>query len=1149
MLEVAVREARDVAEAGARAVLDYLGVAQATPPVYLNDSQQTLSRRLKHHGTQLGDSLNGGETQTMERLVEETAYEHWHRMLFARILSENGMLMYPSGSGPVPVTLVDCADLAAEEGVVDGWECAARYAARMLPQIFRVGSPVFDVVFPPEHRQGLEKVIASLPPEIYVASDTLGWIYQFWQSKRKDDVNASEVKIGARELPAVTQLFTEKFMVDFLLDNSLGAWWAARRLSESGLGDAGSEDELRRKSGLPGVPLNYLRFVHDEDAPFTPAAGTFERWPDRLADFRMLDPCCGSGHFLVAAFNMLVPMRMEAEGLSAREAVDAVLHDNVYGLELDRRCVEIAAFALAMAAWTYPGAEGYRELPKLNLACSGTAVGAEKGAWTALADGNIGLESALGRLYDSFKDASVLGSLIDPEANAYGKGLYGANWDDVKPLLDRALAAETTDERMETAVTAKGIAEAAELLNLRYTLIVTNVPYLKRSKQVDRLRRHCEAVYPASKSDIATVFMERCLNFCAQYGTISLVMPQSWLNLVNYKNLRKTILANVNIKIISLLGDNAFQTPMWSFYIQLIIISQKQEIEFASCSSDCPNGNVINCVDVSGARSPSEKDRLLISTDIKTADQNKQLLNPDARVMFTEFVDGDNLPLLSIYADCLVGIQTGDDPMFILSFWELPGLNRSIWELLQVTPEDQVEFAGMSRIIRWVGGEGLLFSVPYAYPTKGLKAVGKMGIVINRMGGIFPCRYSGERFHQNVAVILLDDPSLVPALYCYCSSPEYQSAVKVIDQKLKVTNATLVKVPFDKDRWTNAAKERYPKGLPAPYSDDPTQWIFHGHPCGSVKWDVDTKHVINSPLRTDSTVLQVAVARLLGYRWPSELDEDMEIAAEQREWVRRCDGFSKFVDKDGIVAIPAVKGEGNAKDRLLNILAFAYGKAWSNDVMSRLLASSDHAGGDLESWLRDKFFAQHCRLFQNRPFIWQIWDGLRDGFSALVNCHKLDRRLLESLTYAYLGDWIRRQTFALKGNQEDGKASGVKSGGSEDDGALTRLTAALELQKRLEAILEGEAPYDIFVRWKPLKEQPIGWNPDINDGVRPNIRPFMMPPDIGRKGAGLLRDKPNLHWAKDRGKDIESAPWYHLDKGDRVNDRHLKRAEKEKARS
>jgi hypothetical protein len=250
----------------------------------------------------------------------------------------------------------------------------------------------------------------------------------------------------------------------------------------------------------------------------------------------------------------------------------------------------------------------------------------------------------------------------------------------------------------------------------------------------------------------------------------------------------------------------------------------------------------------------------------------------------------------------------------------------------------------------------------------------------------------------------------------------------------------------------------------------------------------------------------------------------MPLALEQREMVSRSAELHEFEDKDGIVSVPAVTGEAAADRRLMDILVASYGEEWSNDTLFELLRASKCEDKSLENWLRDEFFKVHCEMFKYRPFIWQVWDGLPDGFSALINCHKLDYKLMETLIYAYLGDWISRQRYTIK---------------QGDDGGVERLAAAESLQKRLEAILHGEAPYDIFVRWKPLPEQPLGWNPDLNDGVRVNIRPFATGPDIGRKGSGILRDKPGIKWDKDRGKESESSPWYHLDKGERINDRHL----------
>lgn len=380
-LERTVADARDVAEGGARAALEALAVHEHEPYEHMSAEQRALRRRLRAHARQLGDrrdARSGG--QAIDGLVQECAYEHWHGMLFARFLAENHLLIEPEMG--VAVTLDECEELAKDESA-DKWALAARYAHRMLPQVFRPDLPVFEVRLAREHRLKLEGLVEGLPAGVFTATDSLGWVYQFWQSRKKAEVNRSEVKIGAGELSAVTQLFTEPYMVGFLLDNTLGAWWAARRLSGADLDGAGGEAGLRRKAAIPGVPLDSLRFVQDapatrlprdpagavpptsDEAPsagfrddrddsgdgrphpptpdqpppaagerarslrgdggaddgatapgWRPAAGTFGGWPEHLGGLKILDPCCGSGHFLVAAFLMLVPMRMAREGLA-----------------------------------------------------------------------------------------------------------------------------------------------------------------------------------------------------------------------------------------------------------------------------------------------------------------------------------------------------------------------------------------------------------------------------------------------------------------------------------------------------------------------------------------------------------------------------------------------------------------------------------------------------------------------------------------------------------------------------------------------------------------------------------------------------------------------------------------------------------------
>ncbi len=1158
-LERTIREARVIAETAARAALGQLGVDEQTVPAHLAEPHRELRRRLRAHGRQLGDALNGDKVQNMDRLVEEVAYEHWHRMLFARFLAANNLLMYPDPEAPVPVTLEECEDLAADEGAANGWELAARFAARMLPQIFRLDSPVFQLALPPEHQQGLERLLAALPQEVFSASDSLGWVYQFWQADNKERINSAEVKIGARELPAVTQLFTEPYMVSFLLDNGLGAWWAARRLSAEDLKNAASEEELRQEAAIPGVPLEFLRFVKLDEGGWALAAGSFEDWPKTLAELKLLDPCCGSGHFLVAAFLMLVPMRRELEALTTEQAIDAVLRDNIHGLELDQRCVELAAFALAFAAWTYCNPDpattfgfdgsgfagwdqgtwaaraGYRPLPALNLACSGLHVTADKALWTGLAKPNTRLRNALDLLYEEFRQAPVLGSLLNPSASIAARLV---DISELQPALQQSLQGED-GTAYEAAVAAQGLASAAALLGKQYTLVITNVPYLARGKQGDALREFCEKHYPEAKNDLATVFLERCLGLCATGGTASIVLPQNWLFLTTYKKFREKLLKQHVWHTVARLGEKGFEsTAAAGAFVAMLTLSRgKASMPVGGLMGEKPKAHFLRGLDVSKAPTAQDKADGLRVEAVQGVEQAKQLENPDARVALGE-VTGE---LLEKYGLAYIGQRSGDGLRFILFHWEFGCISQG-WEKFSTTVDGTTPYSGNTQCFLWENGKGQLAEyqaelarTQYASGgwKQGWQAWGVTGVRISQMRVLPVTIHHASHFDNNTATLVPHNPAHLAAIWCFCSSPEYNEAVRRIDQKLNVTNATLVKVPFALDHWTAVAAEKYPHGLPKPYTDDPTQWIFHGHPCGSVVWDEQAKWTAHGPLRQDSTVLHVAVARLLGYRWPAELDADMELSEEQRQWVERCEALLPHVDDDGIVCIPPVRGEAAAADRLLDLLVAAYGPEWTNATLATLLANADHAGKTLETWLREKFFAQHCKLFQHRPFIWHIWDGLRDGFSALVNYHKLDYKNLETLTYTYVGDWISRQKQDLQ--------NGL-------DGAGERLAAVESLKKKLELILAGEAPHDIFVRWKALDKQPIGWNPDINDGVRLNIRPFLTVPDVGKKGAGILRDKPNIKWDKDRGKDVESAPWYHLFNGDRINDHHLTLAEKQAAR-
>ena len=734
----------------------------------------------------------------MPLLIEEVAYEQWHHMLFARFLAENDLLIHPEHR--VPVSLGEVDELAREEGESDHWLLAARYAERMLPGIFRTDDPSAQVRFAPDQRQALERLLAELPPEVFTADDALGWVYQFWQTKRKKEVNASGRKIGGADIAPVTQLFTEPYMVRFLLENSLGAWWVSRH----------PESPLREQ-------WEYLRFRDDG----TPAAGTFEGWPETAAEVSVMDPCCGSGHFLVVAADMLRQMRMEEEGLSEAEAGDAVLRDNLFGLELDPRCTQIAAFAVAFDAWRHGG---YRELPVPNIACSGIAVRGQLENWTRLAGGDPNLVHALTRLYELFKDAPDLGSLIDPTALSTG-GMFDVDPDTLLPLLEKALAKETDDPAAAVfGAAAEGAAKAARLLAGKYWLVATNPPFLGRNKFGPATHAVTERSFGPARHELAGAFQLRALAMSAAGGSTALVLPQNLLYQSRSRSLRDLLLREGAFSLAAGLGSGAFSSISGEVVTACLVI-----LASSSGNPDHSYGVIAEGTRGTGKIEQLQRGRVEPrSTKAVLADRDRLILAPDVGAS----------PRLEDFAISAQGLATSDDAQFTRSFFEFAVIPVG-WDRLQGPVAGSMLWGGCDLLLCWEDGRGRYRD--YAMRLKaagrlggwrsGASAWGKEGALVSRIG-MWATGYSGAKFPSSAIAVVPRDPVNRAAIRAFVGSGEFRAAVRSMDPKLAVTNTALTKVPFDLEHWTKVADEQYPNGLPEPHSDDPTQWLFKGHPKG-----------------------------------------------------------------------------------------------------------------------------------------------------------------------------------------------------------------------------------------------------------------------------------------------------------------------------
>jgi hypothetical protein len=316
-------------------------------------------------------------------------------------------------------------------------------------------------------------LLAKLPPTVFQADDSLGWSYQFWQAPKKEEVQRqmkqAGTKVGADELPAVTQLFTEQYMVAFLLENALGGWWQSRH----------------PRMKLP-VEMPYLRFVGEGAVPPAPTFGTARR--------RNLPGLARHARPVQAArplrrFRPLPRLGLPLPGADAprhRKALGARCHRprarrqparprTRCPLRRDRR-LRAGPGRLAL-----PGRErqaiGYRPLPRLNIACVGVAPRSKKADWLKLAGGDERLEGGMAALYALFQKAPELGSLIDPMAATRGD-LLDAHWVELESRLEQALAQKGDEQEIEARVAAQGMVHASRILTRKYHLVITNPPYL-----------------------------------------------------------------------------------------------------------------------------------------------------------------------------------------------------------------------------------------------------------------------------------------------------------------------------------------------------------------------------------------------------------------------------------------------------------------------------------------------------------------------------------------------------------------------------------------------------------------------------------------------------------------------------------------------
>ena len=489
-------------------------------------------------------------------VMEEVAYTWFNRFIALRFMEVNGYLpsrvrvFTDEENAFKPQILTEAIHLE-----LDGLDMEKVYACKeksddealfkyllitqcnalssILPGMFQKIADDTELLFPDNLlREGsvIEQMIALIPEEDWLDQvQIIGWLYQYYNTEPKDQVFANlkkNIKIGKHDIPAATQLFTPDWIVRYMVENSLGRLWVE-----------GHPDDA-----LQATWKYYLPEAEQEPQVQAQLAEIRKSYAQlKPEDIRCIDPCMGSGHILVYLFDVLVQI-YQAYGYSTREAVQSIVENNLYGLDIDDRAAQLAYFAVMMKARQYDRRFFTRNIqPHVMAIQESNALEAFECLQGQLSMDTLCLETA-NQLIHTFHDAKEYGSILQVDI----PGLESAD-----RLMEQLRAVQGDFELMAWVERAEALlpvlAQQAVIMHQKYDVVVTNPPYMGSSGMGGKLSQFVKDFYPDSKSDMSTVCMEKAMTMCKPNGYMAMINIPVWMFLSSYEKLRQKLLGHNEI--------------------------------------------------------------------------------------------------------------------------------------------------------------------------------------------------------------------------------------------------------------------------------------------------------------------------------------------------------------------------------------------------------------------------------------------------------------------------------------------------------------------------------------------------------------------------------------------------------------------------
>ena len=985
-----------------------------------------------------------------------------------------------------------------------------------LPRMFEKMGGYTELLFPNNILKAdsvLGRMVTDIPEEDWTDQvQIIGWLYQYYISEKHDQiVNIYKGTVKKEDIPAATQLFTTDWVVRYMVDNSLGRYWIERN----------PESKLREKLAFFVMPKSgEISYIDD---------------PVKPQDLTFFDPCMGSGHILVYAFDVLMEIYKE-NGYGERDAADEIIKNNIYGLDIDERCSQLAYFAVMMKARSYDRRFLTRGIKPhvLSIRESNTI-----GTFTHSKFMPDASQNEIGEyLVDLFRDAKEIGSL---------KAAKSADYDVFQKYLENCSDKAFVDIEFSLWNASdyplmEQLAEQAKVLSKKYAVVCTNPPYL--GKLEGKLRTFVTEEFKPYSGDLFSVFIYHNFNFCKKDGYSGFMTPFVWMFIKTYEKLREFIIQNKSITTLIQMEYSAFEeatVPICSFVLQnkkaneqglYFRLSdfkggmevQKEKVMEAIVHPNC--GYFYEAKQSNFSKIPGSPVAYWISEKFKNAFENNKL--------FYEFTisDGQN--------------KTGNNAKFVRFFWEvnshIVGKGKK-WFFYAKGGGFRKWWGNIIDVVNWSKEARDFYKkdlvcriIPeYLWYKKGIT----WGLITSNLPS-FRVLPEEATFDVGGSSIFFDDYTYYDYYLGLLNSKVYLNIAKVLNPTLnfQVKDVRSIPIIFENTTEVKPKVQENIEMSKRDWDSFETSWEFQKHPLirtvstvadAFAQWEAECDDRF-AQLKANEEELNRIFIDIYGLQdelTPEVVDKDVTVhrifdtkddvpeSMQGSNYVRTkrdeivslisyavgcmfgrysldieglayaggdwdASKYSTIIpDKDNIIPIcDDDYFDDDITGRFVKWVEAVYG---SDTLEENLKFIADALGGKgtprevIRSYFLNDFYADHCKTYQKRPIYWLFDSGKKNGFKALIYMHRYQSDLLARMRTDYVHEQQERYRTQL-----NHLADALEHASSSERVKMTRQQKklqdqALEIQKYEEKIHH-------------LADQNISI--DLDDGVKHNYALF-----------------------------------------------------------